>query len=878
MSMWSRIRNAFRGDSLSGEILEEYEGHIADAVADGLHPAEARRQFGRPLVLLETSRDFRIVSWLDSLRGDVVFAWRQLKKNKVTSLAAVLSIGLAMGACTSAFRLIDALLLRPLPVDHPERLFVLSREFNEPIHGKLVTNDSCAYPMFRQMRELVKDQAELVAISYVSRVDLTFTTADQTEKANQEYVSGWMFSAFGLHPALGRVFTEADDKTPGAHPLAVLSYDYWQSRFGGDPHIVGRSFRVGNDLYQIIGVSQKPFSGTDTGTPVDIFLPTMMMRNNAIARDDYEWFRTFVKLKAGVAPGTVQDRLGLAFQDYLREYAKTFRTISKEVLKAYFSQRLLLNSAAPGVSALQGDYGLSLFVLGVLVSLVLAIACLNVANLTAVNATARSREIALRLSLGAGAGRLLQLVLIESALLACAGAAAGGVFAFWAAPYVVRMISSPVAPTQLNLSADWRVLGFCAAITFAVTVVLCLPAAWRVSAIEPVSALRGDTLRSRNRMIHSLTAAQAGFGFLVVFVATLFITSFERLSKQPTGFDSDRVVTLETLTAAPVKAVFWEQVADQLRSLPGVASVGLSEWPLMTGESWNNLVSVSGRPNNQAPSYFLSTSPAWREVMRIPLLAGRDFRAGDQMPGSAIVNAEFAKAYFGGGDPIGKSFDVANFDGARSSFRVVGQVADARYLDMREPMAPVAYVPFTSEYSRATFIVRTVNENPLTMASLLRQEIARSRADFHVSSIRTQNELIESHTVRERLLAILALFFAAIALLLAGVGLYGLLNDAVLQRQREIGIRMALGAKPGAVAIRIATQTLAMVLIGVAVAFMFALAGVSYIKSLLFGVKATEIWVLAAPGAIILILAFIASMPATFAAARVDPARTLRAE
>jgi predicted permease len=878
MSLWSRIRNAFRGDSLSGELLEEYEAHIADAVADGLHPAEARRQFGRTLRHLETSRDFRIVSWLDSLSRDVVFAWRQLKKKKVTSLAAVLSIGLAMGACTSAFRLIDALLLRPLPVDHPERLFVLSREIREPIDGKPLTTDFCAYPMFRQMRALVKDRAELVAISYTSRVDLTFSTADQIEKANQQYVSGWMFSAFGLRPALGRVFTEADDKTPGAHPLAVLSYDYWQSRFGRDTQVVGRSFRIGGDSYQIIGVAQKPFSGTETGTLVDIFLPSMMVKNNAIARDDYQWFRTFVKLKAGVTPRTVRDRLDLAFRDYLREYVKTFRGVSQEDRKAYLAQKLFLNSAAPGVSKLQADYGLSLFVLGVLVLLVLGIACLNVANLAAVHATGRSREMALRLSIGAGMGRLLQMVLIESALVACAGAAAGSVFAFWSAPWVVRMISGPVAPTQLNLPADWRVLGFCAVITFVVTVVLCLPAAWRVSGVQPVSALKGDTLRRRSRLIYSLTAAQAGFGFLVLFVATLFITSFERLSKQPTGFNADRVLTLETLTAAPVKAVFWEQVADRLRSLAGVQSVGLSEWPLMTGESWNNLVSVNGMPKSPVRSYFLSTSPAWRDVMRIPLLAGRDFRAGDQMPGSAIVNNAFAKEYFGGSDPIGRSFDMLTFGNSRLSFRVVGRMADARYRDLREPMAPVAYVPFTSEYSRATFIVRTVSDNPLTMANQLRQEIVRSRADFHVSSIRTQKELIESHTVRERLLALLALFFAAIALLLAGVGLYGLLNDAVLQRRHEIGIRMALGAKPGAVAIGIAMQTLAMVLIGVVVGFTFALSGVSYIKSLLYGVKATETWVLAAPGAIILILALIASMPATFTAARVDPARTLRDE
>jgi putative ABC transport system permease protein len=484
----------------------------------------------------------------------------------------------------------------------------------------------------------------------------------------------------------------------------------------------------------------------------------------------------------------------------------------------------------------------------------------------------------LRISIGAGTRRLLQLILLESALLSCAGAVMGGVFAWWAAPLVVKMISSPVAPTQLVLSMDWRVLGFCAAITFGVTILLCLPTAVRISAMRPVNALKGDSARSRSRFTYALIAVQAGFCFLVLFVGTLFVTSFERLSKQVTGFSADRILTLETLTATPVKAIFWEQLADRLRALPGVEAVGLSEWPLLTGESWNNLVSVNGAPARPLRSYFLSTSPAWRDVMRIPLLEGRDFRASDQAPGSAIVNNAFAKEYFGGGDPTGKSFDMVTFGGGRLSFRVVGRVGDARYRDMREPMGPVAYVPFTADYTRASFIVRTAGDNPVALAGDLRREIGRSRPDFYVSNVRTQNDLIQAHTVRERVLAILASFFGIVALLLAGVGLYGILNYSVFQRRREIGIRMAVGATPAGIAVQMAERAFAVVLLGAVVGFAVGMAAVRNIESLLFSVKATDVWIRGIPGITILMLAFVASLPAAIRAARIDPATTLRTE
>src|SRR5271167_63322 len=265
MSLWSRLGNAFRGDQLNREIDEELEAHIAEAIAQGRDPVEARRAFGSTLRHREGSRDVRIVAWLESLRSDAIFGLRQLKKTKVTSLAAILSLALAIGACTSAFRLIDAILLRPLPVANPERLYDLARQGIGP-DGKPQDFDGWAYPDFQLMRAAVKDQAELFAVSYADSVDLTYKSDEDIERAYLQYVSGWMFNSLGIRPALGRVFTENDDLTPGAHPYAVLSYHYWKRRFAGDPTVVGRTFRTGNHIYQIIGVAEEPFTGTEPGT------------------------------------------------------------------------------------------------------------------------------------------------------------------------------------------------------------------------------------------------------------------------------------------------------------------------------------------------------------------------------------------------------------------------------------------------------------------------------------------------------------------------------------------------------------------------------------------------------------------------------------
>jgi predicted permease len=439
------------------------------------------------------------------------------------------------------------------------------------------------------------------------------------------------------------------------------------------------------------------------------------------------------------------------------------------------------------------------------------------------------------------------------------------------------MIGTPDNAVRLILPADWRVLGFGVAMALGCTILFGLASALRVSGVKPAGALKGGNPHMRPHMMQLLIAVQVAFCVLVLFVAGLFMATSDRLSRQHTGFSAERLLTLETVTPQPQPAPLWSQVADRLRTVPGVEAVALCEWPLMTGENWSGFISVNGATPGLAASYFLSVSPEWRAIMKIPLLQGRDLRASDTLPGSALVNQAFARQYLGG-DPVGRSFDVVLNEGRRNRYQIVGLVGDARYRDMREPMQPTAYFPFQADYSRATFIIRTANQNPLAMASALRLEVPRVRPGFRVSNIRTQTALIEQHTGRERLLSILALFFGVVALSLAGVGLYGVLDYSVLQRRREIGIRIALGAQATDIAQRVITDVLAVVLAGSLFGIILGIASVRFIATLLFEVKATDLGVLALPTVTILAVAVLAALPAVVRAVRIDPVTMLRSE
>jgi predicted permease len=384
--------------------------------------------------------------------------------------------------------------------------------------------------------------------------------------------------------------------------------------------------------------------------------------------------------------------------------------------------------------------------------------------------------------------------------------------------------------------------------------------------------------------MHALIAAQVAFCLLVLFVAGLFVATFERLSHRPIGFSADRLLLLDTVTAHAQQPAYWNEVADRLRAVPGVETVALAGWPLLSGYQSNNFLSLNGGPPIEPLAFFLNVSPGWLETMKIPLIDGRDFRADDVDPGAVIVNETFVKTFFNGENAIGKSF-YRTYP-RRIPSTIVGVVRDSRYNGMRERTKPVAYLPFRRNDAKgdlqptrsATIIVRTAGANPLTLASLLRREVPRIRSEFRVSNLHTQQELIDAQTVRERLLAMLALFFAAVALLLAGIGLYGVLNYSVVQRRREIGIRLAIGAPASGIARLVTVDVFSMVLAGALIGVAIGMASVRTVETLFYQVKATDAGMLLLPALSLFAAAVLASLPAVLQAVRIDPVNTLRSE
>ena len=882
MSLWSRITNVFRGDRLNREIEEEYASHLEEAILAGRDPAEVRQKMGNALRRREESHDIRVLAWLDTLRADVIFGWRQLRRNRVTSAAAFLSLALSIGACTSAFRLIDALLWRPLPIAHPERLYVLSRR-GMGFDNKPGEWDSWAYPDFQLMRAAAKGQAELIAVSYAVRSDVTWKTDQEMEKAVVQHVSGSMFPTFAIRPAAGRLFTENDERTPGAAPYAVLSWDYWSRRFGRDPGVIGRTLHYGDGVFEIIGVSEKKFTGTEPGTVVDIFIPTMMHRG--VLRQDMTWIRTLAVVAPGVAVEPLRAKLAAINYGFEKKRLSGETGLSQETLRNVLANQVRMEPALTGTSGMQKEYSRALAAIAILVVMVLLIACFNVANLMTAQSASRSREMALRVSIGAGRFRLMRLVLAESALLALFSALGGALFSWWSAPMVVRMINPANNPARLILPADWRVLAFGVVLIVCVVLFFGLLPALRASSIKPICALKGEQAPARSTLMYGMIAAQVAFCFLVLFVAGLFVATFERLSHKPTGFSAERLLLLDTTSHPPQPAGYWDQVEDHLRAMPGVERVSQASWPLLNGFGWNDSISIDNGPVSVDLAYFLNVSPGFFATMRIPLLAGRDFRRSDTYPQAAIVNRMFARKFLHDDNPVGRSFDKSSDDGSRERMQVIGVVADAYYSNIRT-MLPVVFVPFhhpltpttLEPISDATFIVRAIPRDPLVLASQLRQEVGRVRPEFRVSDVHTQEELVEAQTIRERLLATLAVFFAVVAILLAGIGLYGVLFYSVIQRRREIGIRIALGARAAQVVRPVVAGISIATALGAAAGLTLGLISTRYLESLLYQVKGSDPIQLVSPCLIILVAAMVAAAPAVVRALYINPVELLRAE
>ena len=800
-------------------------------------------------------------------------------------MAAVLSLALGIGSCVAAFRLIDALLWRPLPIANASNLYALSRQMIG-LYGKPVEDDYWGTPNFNLMRDAAKAPADLIAISGADRTDITWSTDEAMEKAHVAYVSGNMFPVFALEPALGRLLTPSDDRGPGVGPYVVLSWDYWNHRFGRDPKVLGRSLHIGEQTFEIIGVGPRDFTGTEKGTVTDIFLPLSM--NKFATQDGVEWQRGFLVLKPGVNPATalepLRQHLSAVNHAFQTRCSECFRGITQQDIDRFLNQKLVFRPASAGVSNLQSEYRRSLGILGLLAALVLLIACVNVANMMTAQAAARAQEMALRISIGAGRRRLVQLILSQSALLALFASILGALFAAWSAPFVLSLINPPDDPARLALSADWRVLLFGFVLIILVVLVLGLLPAIRASAVRPVAALKGgEDPHSSRRLMRGAIALQVAFCFLVLFLSSLFVASFYRLQNRPLGFSTDRLLLLETVAGKGQPAVVWNQTAEALRAVPGVQSVAISRWPLLGRIAINSSISINGAPPSSTSAWFLNVSPGWLSTMKIPLVSGRDFLPEDTSPGVAIVNESFAKTFFPGQDPVGRSFSRG---AEQPPNKIVGVTPDVPYRDLRAPSQPVYYAPFVEIDDKsvpgvvdfATFTIHTDTRNPLALADSLRQFIAKRHNGLRVSNVTTQLDLLRDQSIRERLIAMLAVFFAAVALLLAGIGLYAVLNYSVLQRRREIGIRMAMGSPRAGIVRLVTLDAFAMIALGGCAGVGLGLGAARCVESLFYQVKATDADMLGLPAFAILLTAFVATLPAVFRALRTNPTDILRAE
>jgi putative ABC transport system permease protein len=886
-----RLLGSVRSTRTDADLQDELRAHLelaAEREAQRGHPPaervrRARVRVGGVAQAMDSLRDQRGLPWLDALRADVVFGWRQITRHRVASLAAVLSLGLAMGAALAAFRLVDAVLLRPLPVSDPSRLFVITKSFLDADRRRDLRDDF-DYPTYRRYVTRTDRAADLMLLGMAVRRRVVIGSGE-AETAVQQFVSGNAFATLGLQPAMGRLLGAGDDVVPDGHPVAVITHEYWQRRFGGDAEIIGRTFRMAGRVYTIVGVTSRGFSGTEPGAITDVFVPSMM-NAEALNMHGWTWFRIWLRPKANVDPADAQAVLQAGFRADQAERAKDIEPDTpKARIDAFWSEQLAFLPAGSGASRLQKVFRQPLWILAALGALLVLVACANVANLLLARAMSRKVEMALRLSIGAARGRLIQLLLVESALLAILAATAGGLFASWAAPFIVTMLAPAERPVRLVLDLDWRTLITGATLTIAVTMLFGLTPALRASSaplLDTLKEVRGQ--RAHRRLADALVAVQAAFCVFLLFGASLFVGTLQRLQDRPLGFTPDNLlhVSVESPRTHPREA--WAQLAASIRGLPQVESVAVAGWAPLTGNRWRYAVTIPGRPPQENSPNWVSVLPGYLGTMRIPLVAGRDFRIGDRgpgqddagrpIPGVAIVNETFARVYFDGRNPVGRFVTVKSLN---APMEIVGMTADAVYFSVREASHPAVFVPFEPERSGATVLVRTQGA-ALDLPRVLTREIPRLVPDMQVHEMAPFSSIVTQQMIRERLLAALSTFFAAVALVLAVVGMYGVLNYAVTREQREIGLRMALGARPGHVVTLVTTRLARMVVLGAVAGLGVGLGLGQFVRTLLFEMQASDPAALAPPIIALAAAALLAVLPPAIRAVRTDPARTIRTE
>jgi predicted permease len=914
MPLWNWLFHRKQHDE---DLDEEIQAHLRLAVQEHIERGEspeaaraaARREFGNVTLVKETTRDMWGWTWLETLLQDLRYGLRQLARSPGFTAVVALSLALGIGANTAIFSLINAVMLRALPVQNPRGLVLLNRTRGQGIMAISSDNGSdnsspFSFPDFEEFRAHNQGFSSLFGFVPLGKPNINID--GQASLVQGELVTADYFSGLGVVPILGRALTGEDVK-PSAPRAAVISYGFWSRQFGRNPAALGKGITVNGVPTTVVGVAPPEFFGVQPGRAIDLWLPlageaTLLpygMKSTPgnrplFAARDWNWLIVMGRLKPGVSEQQAASQLDVLFQ-------QSMAAELKKPLKPGPVQHLRLEPAARGLAILRQEFSRPLWILMSIVGALLLIACANVATLLVARSSVRQKEIAVRLSLGAPRQRLVRQLLTESVLLAVLGGVLGLLFAFWGSRALVLLMSSGGEPLSMSVRPDATVLAFTAAVALLTGILFGLVPALRSTRVDLTPALKARTgelpvvsQRSRQVLGKSLVIAQVAMSLPLLIGAALFVRTLRNLENQNFGFNPHHLLLF---AVDPAKAgytperqeQFYRQLLARLQALPGARAASMSEINLVSDakNSWG--ISIEGRkpkPGQDMNVDWNNVGPSFFPTMGIPLLLGRgiEWRDTATSPKVAVVNQAFARALLDGQNPLGYRFNFAHIfwetTAASQAYEIVGMVQDAKYAELRDAPRPTIYIPFCQDPMppwAAHFEVRTAGD-PLALAPAVRSVVRDLDLNVPLSDVKTQTEQVAETLVQERLFARLSSFFGGLAVLLACIGLYGLMAYAVARRTGEIGIRMVLGARPRDILGMVVRETAIMVAMGAAIGIPAAIAVTRFIRSILFGLRPTDPLAITISVLAMLAAAALASYLPARRATHVDPMVALRWE
>jgi putative ABC transport system permease protein len=895
------ISRFFRRSHWDDERARELEAHLAietdENIARGMAPRDARtaaqRKLGNSVLIREEIYRMNTIGLLDAVWRDVRYGARLLRIDPGFALVAILSLALGVGANTAIFQLLDAVRLRTLPVKDPGQLMEI--RIAEAPDGRTGQFSGRRPNLTNPLWERIRDRQQGFSSAFAwSGAAFNLTAGGEARYAQGIWVSGDFFTTLGVPALAGRVLTAADDRRNCQAPPAVMSYGFWQREYAGSPAAIGRTLMLNGHAYDIVGVTPPSFFGIEVGRAFDVAVPLCsepLSRGERSGMDKADvWFLSaFGRLEPGWTTERASAQLaaisGPIFQETLPARYRS------EDARHYLNFKLGAFDASTGVSTLRRNYESPLWLLLATTALVLLIACANLANLMLARATAREREVAVRLAIGASRGRVVRQLLAESLLIALIGAASGAVLAQWLSRFLVNFLTSDNAPIFVNLALDWRVFAFTAALAVTTCLVFGLMPAVRVTGTAPGAAMKAGSrgssdTRERFGLRRALVVTQVALSLVLVVGALLFVRSLRNLMTIDAGFRQDGllVVNLDLRKAGfPVerRTALYDEITSRLRSLPGVAAGAQAFIVPVSGSGWNNKVVINGAPQPDNVN-FNSVSADYFKAMGTPILNGRTFSERDTLASEkvSVVTEGFVRKYFANQNPIGQVFQVEEGPGQpRPYVHIVGVAKDSKYTDLREPFTPLAFLA-TSQEAEPDAALQVVLRSAAPLATIS-AEASAAIASFSpaiVVQFQTMESQVRDSLLRERLMATLSGFFGGLAALIATIGLYGVMSYMVARRRNEIGIRIALGADRARVVRMVMREAAVLLTAGVLVGLVVAVLAARTATKLLFGLQPGDPATLTMAAVGLGLVAMLASYLPALRASRLEPTEALREE